>query len=82
LRKLFWIILISVSSFLLFWGKKIATIFICNILSLSGGGRPFHPFVPSSVLSSIHPSSSSRKKKMMEEEEDEWWQQQFIQMFM
>ncbi len=26
LRKLFWIILISVSSFLLFWGKKIATI--------------------------------------------------------
>jgi len=25
-----------------------------------GGGRPFHPSVPSS----IHPSSSSRKKKM------------------
>jgi hypothetical protein len=31
-----------------------------------GGGRPFHPSVPSS----IHPSSSSRKKKMMEEEEE------------
>jgi hypothetical protein len=36
-------------------------------LVLSGGGRPFHPSVPSS----IHPSSSSRKKKMMEEEEEE-----------
>jgi len=50
-------------------------IFLYNILSLSGGGRPFHPSVPSS----IHPSSSSRKKKMMEEEEeddddDEWRQ--------
>jgi hypothetical protein len=56
------------------------SIFIYNILSLSGGGRLFHP----SVLSSIHPSSSSLKKKMMEEEEeeDEWRQQQFIQMFM
>jgi hypothetical protein len=53
-----------------------------NILSLSGGGRPFHPSVPSSVLSSIHPSSSSSKKMMEEEEEDEWRQQQFIQMFM
>jgi hypothetical protein len=51
--------------------------FIYNILSLSDGGCPFHPSVPSS----IHPSSSSRKKKMMEEE-DEWLQQQFIQMFM
>ncbi len=40
-------------------------------LSLSGGGRPFHPSVQSSVPSSIHPSSSSRKKKMMEEEEEE-----------
>ncbi len=41
-----------------------------NIFSLSGGRRPFHPSVPSS----IHPSSSSWKKKMMEEEdEDEWW---------
>jgi hypothetical protein len=51
---------------------------------LSGGGRPFHPFVSSSIPSFIHPSSSSQKKKMMEEEEedDEWWQQQFIQMFM
>ncbi len=39
-------------------------IFIYNILSLSGGGCPFHPSVPSS----IHPSSSSRKKKMMEED--------------
>jgi hypothetical protein len=47
------------------------------------GGRPFHPFVPSFVPLSIHPSSSSQKKKMMEEEEDndEWRQQQFIQMF-
>jgi hypothetical protein len=36
-----------------------------------GGGRPFHPSVPSFVPSSIHPSSSSRKKKMMEEEEEE-----------
>jgi hypothetical protein len=56
------------------------SIFIYNILSLSGGGRPFH----SSVLSSIHPSSSSRKKKKMmeEEEDDEWRQPQFIQMFM
>jgi hypothetical protein len=53
-------------------------IFIYNILSLFGGGHPFHPSVPSS----IHPSSSSRKKKMMEEEEDEWQQEQFIQMFM
>ncbi len=32
---------------------------------ISLGGRPFHPSVPSSVSSSIHPSSSSRKKKMM-----------------
>jgi hypothetical protein len=50
------------------------SIFIYNILSMSGGGDPFHPSVPSSVLSSIHPSSSSRRKKMMEEEEeeDEW----------
>jgi len=59
-------------------------IFIYNILSLSGGGRPFYPSVPTSVPSSIHPSSSSRKKKMMEEDDDddEWRQQQFIQMFM
>jgi hypothetical protein len=59
-------------------------IFIYNILSLSGGRRPFHPSVPSSSSSSIHPSFSSQKKKMMEEEEDndEWRQQQFIQMFM
>jgi len=35
-----------------------------------GGGRPFHPSVPSSVPASIHPSSSSRKKKMTEEEEE------------
>ncbi len=37
---------------------------------LSGGvgvGPPFHPFVPSSVSSFVHPSSSSSKKKMMEE---------------
>jgi len=34
-----------------------------------GGGRPFHPSVPSSVPSSIHPSSSSQKKMMEEEEE-------------
>jgi hypothetical protein len=40
--------------------------YLYNIL----GGRPFHPFVPSFVPSSIHPSSSSRKKKMMEEEEE------------
>jgi hypothetical protein len=33
-------------------------------------GRPFHPFVSSSIPSSIHPSSSSRKKMMMEEEEE------------
>jgi hypothetical protein len=51
-------------------------VYLYNIL----GGRPFHPFVPSSVLSPIHPSSSSWKKKMMEEEEDEWQEQQFIQM--
>jgi hypothetical protein len=64
--------------------NNILYIFIYNILSLSGGGRPFHPFVPSSIPSSIYPSSSSRKKKMMEEEDDddEWRQQQFIQMFM
>jgi hypothetical protein len=31
----------------------------------------FHPSVPSSVPSSIHPSSSSLKKKMTEEEEEE-----------
>jgi hypothetical protein len=36
-----------------------------------GGGGPFHPSVPSSVPSSVHPSSSSRKKKMTEEEEEE-----------
>jgi hypothetical protein len=34
---------------------------------ISLGGRPFHPFISSSVPSSIHPSS--RKKKTMEEEE-------------
>jgi hypothetical protein len=33
------------------------------------GGRPLHPSDPSSVPSSIHPSSSSWKKKMMEEED-------------
>jgi hypothetical protein len=42
-------------------------------LVLSACGRPVHPSVPSSISSSIHPSSSSRKKKM-EEEEDEWRQ--------
>jgi hypothetical protein len=64
-------------------GDNYTSIYLYNILGLSGGGRPFHPFVPSSVLSSIHPSSSSRKKKMMEEEDDdEWWKQQFIQIFM
>ncbi len=47
--------------------NHIDAIFIYNILSLSGGGRPFHPSVPSS----IHPSSSSPKKKMEEEEEEE-----------
>jgi hypothetical protein len=54
---------------------KVGYIYLYNILSLSGGGGPFHPSVPSSVpssiLSSIHPTSSSRKKKMMEKEEDE-----------
>ncbi len=40
-------------------------VYLYNIL----GGRPFYPSVPSSVPSSIHPSSSSRKKKMMQEEE-------------
>jgi hypothetical protein len=45
-------------------------IYLYNILTLFGGGRPFHPFVSSSIPSSIHPSSSSRKKKMMEEEEE------------
>jgi hypothetical protein len=40
-------------------------IYLYNIL----GGRPFHPFVPSSVPSFIHSSSSSQKKMMMEEEE-------------
>jgi hypothetical protein len=49
------------------------------------GSPPFHPSVPSSVPSSVHPSSSSRKKNMMEEEDEEdddkWWQQQFIQTF-
>jgi hypothetical protein len=52
-------------------------VYLYNIL----GGCPFHPSVPSSVLSSIHPSSSSQKKMMEEEEEDddEWQQQQFIQ---
>ncbi len=52
-----------------FFGWISILVLIYNILSLSSGGRPFHPFVPSSVLSSIHPSSSSEKKKMMEEEE-------------
>ncbi len=42
------------------------SVYLYNILSLSGDGHPFHPF----VSSSIHPSSSSRKKKMMEEEEE------------
>jgi hypothetical protein len=39
-------------------------------------GRPFQPFIPSS----IHPSSSFQKKKMMkgEENDDEWRQQQFM----
>jgi hypothetical protein len=36
-------------------------------LSGVGVGPPFHPSVPSSVPSSVHPSSSSGKKKMMEE---------------
>jgi hypothetical protein len=46
-------------------------IYLYNILSLSGGGRPFHPSVLSSILLSIHSTSSSPKKKMMEEEEDD-----------
>jgi hypothetical protein len=37
-------------------------------------GCPFHPYIPPSVSSFIHPSSSSWKKKMMEEEEEEEWQ--------
>jgi hypothetical protein len=41
-------------------------VYLYNILSLSGGRRPFHPSVPLS----IHPSFSSWKKKMMEEEEE------------
>jgi hypothetical protein len=36
---------------------------------MSGGGGPFHPFLSSSISSSIHPNSSYQKKKMMEEEE-------------
>ncbi len=32
---------------------------------ISSSGCPFHPSIPSSVPSSIHPSSSSQKKKMM-----------------
>jgi hypothetical protein len=52
------------------WGPIMCFIYIYNILSLSGGGGPFHP----SVSSSIHPSSSSRKKKMMEEDEVKWAQ--------
>jgi hypothetical protein len=45
---------------------------IWNLIYLHNifGGRPFHPFVPSSASSSIHPSSSSPKKKVMEEEEE------------
>ncbi len=57
-------------------GHGYPLVLIYNILGvcLSGGGRPFHLSILSSVSSSIHPSSSSRKKKMMEEEEeeDEW----------
>jgi len=37
-------------------------IFLYNILSLSGGGRPFHPFVSSSIPSS--------KFLVLEEEDD------------
>jgi hypothetical protein len=51
-----------------YFGKDLALllyIFIYNILRLSGGGRPFHPFVPSSVQSSIHPS-----KFLIPDEED------------
>jgi hypothetical protein len=57
--------------------------YIISLVLSACGGRPFHPSVPSSVLSFIHPSSSSWKKKMMEEEkDDEWRQEQFIEMFM
>jgi hypothetical protein len=50
----------------------ISSYIISLVLSgCDGGGRPFHPSVPSSVPSSIHPSSSSRKKKMTEEQEEE-----------
>ncbi len=58
-------------------------IYLYNILSLSNLVRPCHPSVPSSVLSSIHPSSSSRKKMMMEqvEDDDSWQRHQFIQTF-
>jgi len=50
----------------------ISSYIISLVLSgCDGGGGPFHPSVPSSVPSSIHPSSSSRKKKMTEEEEEE-----------
>jgi len=43
-------------------GGGVVLVFLYNILSLSGGGRPFHPFVPSSV--------SSSKFLILEEEDD------------
>ncbi len=53
-------------------GGHVPSSYIISLV-LSACGRPVHPSVPSSISSSIHPSSSSRKKKM-EEEEDEWRQ--------
>jgi hypothetical protein len=44
----------------------ISVVSVCPVV-LVGVGPPFHPSVPSSVQSSVHPSSSSSKKKMMEE---------------
>jgi hypothetical protein len=50
-------------------GHGYPLVYIYNILRVCLFGRPFHPSLPSSVLSSIHPSFSSRKKMMEEEEE-------------
>jgi hypothetical protein len=52
-----------------FEGHGYPLVYIYNILRVYLSGRPFHPSIPSFVLSSIHPSFSSRKKMMEEEEE-------------
>ncbi len=57
-------------------------IYLYSILSLSGGGHPFHPICHPSCHPSIQvPHPGRRRWKRRRKEEEEWWQQQFIYIY-